>query len=233
MEREEKKINKKPTEKEFKDNTGLFLKTVGYESFIIRALMLMVALLFLVILVQTAAIVLQSKRLTDIKPLVVYVDRDTGITEVREFDVVDARNEKRNENETWIFVNEYLKNLYDYTHFSQLRNLENAYVLCNKSVKQKVKEYFIRDGRPGRVKSEVLGMCEVESVFIMDTLPDLRVRVVFEKKVIRPGGSLIMNKKIEAILRVKTVVRDRNNNHGLYITDYRETIIDEKKGEMQ
>jgi len=59
------------------------------------------------------------------------------------------------------------------------------------------------------------------------------VRVVFEKKVIRPGGSVIFQKKIEAILRIKTVVRDRNNNHGLYITDYRETILSENKGELQ
>jgi hypothetical protein len=184
-------------------------------------------------LIQTAAIVLQSKRLSDIKPLVVYVDRDTGITEVREFAVVDARNEQRSENEIWIFVNDFVKNLYDYTHYSQLRNLENAYVLCSQTVKQKIKNYFIRDGRPDRVKSEVIGLCEVESVFIMDTLPDLRVRVVFAKKVIRPGGAVLLHKKIEAVLRVKTVVRDRDNNHGLYITDYRETILGEDKGVLQ
>ena len=231
--KKEKKINKKSTDPGFKDNTGLFLKTVGNESFVIRVLMLLVALLFFGLLVQSAAIVLQSKRLTNIKPLVVYVDRDTGITEVREFDVVDARNEKRNTNEIWIFANEFIKNLYDYTHYSQLRNLKNAYVLCSNSVKQKIKGYFIRDGRPGRVKSEVIGLCQVGSVFIMDTLPDLRVRVVFEKKVIRPGGSVILQKKVEAILRIKTVVRDRNNNHGLYITDYRETILSENKGEMR
>ena len=231
--KQEKKTNKTSSEPGFKDNAALFLKTVGNESFIIRVLMLVVALLFLGLLVQSAAIVLQSKRLTNIKPLVVYVDRDTGITESREFDVVDARNEKRNTNEIWIFANEFIKNLYDYTHYSQLRNLKNAYVLCSNSVKQKIKGYFIRDGRPGRVKSEVIGLCRVESVFIMDTLPDLRVRVVFEKKVIRPGGSVILQKKIEAILRIKTVVRDRNNNHGLYITDYRETILSENKGELQ
>jgi len=233
MKKEEKKLEEKTGKKEFKDNIVLFLKTVGNETFIIRVLLWVVTILFTSVLVLAAAIVIQSKRLTNIKPLVVYVDRDTGIAEVREFAVVDARNEKRNDNEIWIFVNEFVKNLYDYTSFSQLRNLENAYVLCNKSVKQKVKEYFIRDGRPERVKSEVVGICDVKSVFIMDTLPDLRVRIIFVKKVIQAGGTLILEKKIEAVMRIKTVVRDRNNNHGLHITDYRETIISEKKGGLQ
>jgi len=76
-------------------------------------------------------------------------------------------------------------------------------------------------------------LCDVDSVFIMDTLPDLRVRVIFRKKVIQPGGSVILEKKIEAILRIKTVVRDRFNNHGLYITDYRETILKEEKGDLE
>jgi hypothetical protein len=67
----------------------------------------------------------------------------------------------------------------------------------------------------------------------MDTLPDLRVRIIFEKRVMQAGGNVILEKKIEAILRIKTVVRDRNNNHGLYITDYRETIISENKGGLQ
>lgn len=233
MGKEKNRLKEKAVNKKIKDSIGLFLKTVGNESFIIRVLLWVVTLLFAAVLVLSAAVVIQSKKLTNIKPLVVYVDRDTGIAEAREFDVVDARNEKRNENETWIFVNEFIKNLYDYTNYSQLRNLKNAYLLCEKSVQQKIKEYFIRDGRPGRVKSDVIGLCEVESVFIMDTLPDLRVRVIFRKKVIQPGGSVILEKKIEAILRIKTVVRDRLNNHGLYITDYRETILKEKKGDLE
>jgi hypothetical protein len=232
MGKEKNRLKKKTPDKEIKDSIGLFLKTVGNETFIIRVLSWGVTILFAVVLLLTVAIVIQSKKLTNIKPLVVYVDRDTGIAEVREFDVVDARNEKRDENEIWIFVNEFVKNLYDYTNFSQLRNLENAYLLCERSVQGKIKEYFIRDGRPGRVKSEVVGLCEVESVFIMDTLPDLRVRVIFRKRVIQRGGTLVLDKKIEAILRIKTVVRDRFNHHGLYITDYRETILKEKKGDL-
>jgi len=126
--------------REIKDSIGLFLRTVGNESFIIRVLLWVVTLLFAGVLVLSAAVVIQSKKLTNIKPLVVYVDRDTGIAEAREFDVVDARNEKRNENEIWIFVNDFIKNLYDYTKYSQLRNLENAYLLCERSVQQKIRE---------------------------------------------------------------------------------------------
>jgi len=228
---EEKK--EQPEKNRLKDRAGLFLKTVGNESFLIRMLLLVVGLLFTLLLVISTAVVLQSKRLTNIKPLVVYVDRDTGIAEVREFEVVDARNEKRCENEIWIFVNDFVRNLYDYSHYSQLRNLEHAYRLSSQSVKQKIRQYFIRDGRPARIKSEVVGLCEVASVFIMDQLPDLRVRVVFEKRVVRPGGAVVMEKKIEAILRIKTVVRNRHNNHGLYITDYRETILSENQGVLQ
>lgn len=217
--------------KEIKDSLVSFISTVGNETFIIRVLVWVVTFLFAALLVLSTAVVIQSKRLTNLKPLVIYVDRDTGLTSTREFDVVDAANEKRNENEIWIFVNEFVRSLYDYTRYSQLRNLETAYLLCDPAVQQKVKDYFIRDGRPGQVKSEVIGLSEVESVFIMDTLPDLRVRVIFSKRVIQTGGALVTDRKIEAVLRIKTILRTRHNPHGLYITDYRETILKEEKGE--
>ena len=211
-----------------KDQISDFLKTVGNETFIIRILTWVIASLFLSLLILSGAIIIQSQKLTNIKPLVIYVDRDTGITSSKDYEVVDARNESRNEKEIWIFVNEFIRNLYDYTRFSQLRNLENAYQLCSPGVQKKVKQCFIRDGRPGRVKSDVTGLCDTDSVFIMDTLPDLRVRVIFTKKVLGPGGALILEKKIEAVMRIKTITRSRLNPYGLYITDYRETIITEK-----
>jgi len=99
MKKEENRMKEKTGKKEIKDSIVLFLKTVGNESFIIRVLLWVVTLLFTSVLVLSAAIVIQSKKLTNIKPLVVYVDRDTGIAEVREFAVVDARNEKRDDNE--------------------------------------------------------------------------------------------------------------------------------------
>ena len=224
-------MTEKKNELKVKDSIGLFIKTVGHESFIIKVLVWMVTVLFAAVILLGAAVVIQSNKLTNIEPLVVYVDRDTGVAAAKEFDVVDARGEQRNENETWIFINDFIKNLYDYTKYSQLRNLENAYRLCDNSVQEKIKECFIRDGRPGRVKSEVVGLCRVESVLIMDTLPDLRVRAVYRKKVVQPGGSVILDKEIEAIMRIKTVVRSRYNPHGLYITDYRETVLKEKGGQ--
>jgi len=218
--------------KEPKDSLWAFIKTVGHESFIIKVLAWVMLLLFACILVLGVAVVMQSQKITSIKPLVVYVDRDTGVATAKDFEVVDAAGERRNEHETWIFVSDFLKNLYDYTRYSQVRNLETAYLLCHSSVQQKIKEYFIRDGMPGWVKSEVCGLCEVESVFIMDTLPDLRVRAVFKKKVMRPGGSPILDQEVEAVIRIKTIVRERFNPHGLYITDYRETLVKDKGGQQ-
>jgi hypothetical protein len=225
--------DKSQNEKELSDNLIAFIKTVGNEGFIIKVLIWVLTVLFVVLLVLAGAISIQSKQLTNIKPLVIYVDRDTGITTAKEFDVVDAMNEERNENEIWIFVNEFVKSLYDYTKYSQLRNLENAYLLCDAPVQEKIKEYFIQDGRPKWVKSEAIGLCEVESVFVMDTLPDLRVRVIFVKKVVNPGGADVIDRKIEAVLRIKTIVRTRGNLHGLYITDYRETVLKDEKGDLQ
>lgn len=218
--------------KEPKDSLTAFIKTVGHESFIIKVLAWVIFLLFTCILVLGVAVVMQSKKITDIKPLVVYVDRDSGVATAKDYEVVDAAGQRRDEHETWIFVTDFLKNLYDYTRYSQVRNLESAYLLCHSSVQQKIKEYFIRDGMPGWVKSEVSGLCEVESVFIMDTLPDLRVRAIFKKQVMRPGGSRILDHRVEAVMRIKTIIRERHNPHGLYITDYRETLIEEK-GDQQ
>ncbi len=222
----------KEKEKEIKDNIGWFIRTVGHETFIIKILIWIVTVLFGVVLILAAGVAIQSQKLTNVKPLVVYVDRDTGIVETRDFELVDAFNEKRDENEIWIFVSDFMKNLFDYTKFSQVRNLETAYRLCDHSVQEKLKAVFIRDGRPSRVKSDCIGLCEIQSVFIMDFLPDLRVRVVYEKKVVRPGGAVVLGKRIEAVLRIKTVVRSRYNPHGLYITDYRETVLNENIKEI-
>jgi hypothetical protein len=182
-------------------------------------------LLALLLLVSLGANMVLVVRQHEVRGETIFVNTETGNATIIDADLIDPSGEKRHEVEIQAFINDFLSNLYTFNKYTIKSNLENGLAVVAGSAANSVRLYWQTGTRADDVAAGYQGLCEISNVFILNGLPDLRVQIYFSKKLIGEGGTVRTDSRFAAVMRIRTVLRDRKNPHGFLIVEYREDPV--------
>ena len=174
-----------------------------------------------------------AKEIKTVKPMPIFIDRMDGSARAVPFEMIDAEGEERHQTEIYDFISNFLKNLYTFNKYTIKSNLDASISLCSPEAESSVSELVLNE-RPKYMNMDVQGLCEVFSIEILNHLPDLKCRAVINKKVLSTAnGSTISEKRYGVVMRIKTVLREQGNAHGLKVVEYWENLISDEKNRGQ
>ncbi|HOB54197.1 MAG TPA: VirB8/TrbF family protein [Acidobacteriota bacterium] len=205
-----------------------FIRSTGHLAFVNLFLKYAVAVLGLACLGLTGALILVSRHVGEVKPLPIYVNTVTGQVRPVEFQAVDAQGRERLPVEIEAFVREYLGKLYTYNRLTVKSNLEQAFLQTAPEAQGQVKHSADLPGRADLIARSGQGVCQVASVSILQSHPDLSVQAIFLKKVLLPTDDVGAQGRHIAILRLKVIPRSVANAHGLVVVEYSENEFREE-----
>ncbi len=185
-----------------------------------------------IILVELVIIILLSifsyrltGKINEVKPLPIFIDKETGSTKIVDFDFIDAQGESRTNAEIEDFITSFISDLYTYNRLTVKTNLVNAISKTSQEGAADIKNTLMLSKRYDHINKSLQGLVNTRSISILEKLPDLKVQVFFRKRLLRQNGNLERSSDYFAIMRIKPVVRKRGNAHGLLIVEYRESIF--------
>jgi len=186
---------------------------LAYRFIIVVELVIIVAL--------TVYNLILTGRIHEVKPLPIFINRETGSARAVDFNFIDAEGETRCHAEINDFVTRFISDLYTYNRLTVKTNLMNAISKTSEEAASEIRNTLLVSQRADHINRGLQGLVSVQSISILEKLPDLKVQVFFRKKRVSSGGFRKASDHF-AILRVKPVVRKRGNAHGLLIVEYRE-----------
>jgi hypothetical protein len=199
-----------------------FILAWGNTLIITNYLKIMVVILFVLLIFESFVIIKLASQVVEEKPLPIFIDRIAGDAKPVDYTAIDARGEKRHDAEVAKFCKNFIGDLYTYNKYTVVSNLKSVKKVCTDGVYRIINDLLIEHKRYDKVNEGIQGIVDVKSVVILKSLPDLKVQVFFvvkEKATInKPDVSHI------AIFRIKTIIRNRKNAHGLYVIEYRDTV---------
>ncbi|HNX97814.1 MAG TPA: VirB8/TrbF family protein, partial [Candidatus Aminicenantes bacterium] len=152
---------------------------------------------------------------------------EAGTARPVDFSVIDAEGSKRVDAEINDFARDYVTNIYTFTRYTVETNLRRVLDLTADEARNQVQDCVIRSKRNEALSSGYQGVCDIKSISILDAgQTSTRVQVVFVAKQIG-FQAMDSSRKAVATITMKTVLRQRNNAHGLYVVEYRESDIKE------
>lgn len=199
-----------------------FIQAWGNSWIVNNYLKIIVIILILAVLSSSYAIVSLTNKVNEVKPLPIFIDRISGSAVPVDFSVIDAEGSKRHKSEVLDFSERYIEDLYTFNSFTVKSNLKSALDKTSEKAIPSLKE-ILRISNRAKYINNHQGMVNVKSIVILSGLPDVKVQVFFEKKVLLQNGSEVEITENIAILRMKTVLRQKGNAHGLYVVEYRES----------
>jgi type IV secretory pathway component VirB8 len=155
----------------------------------------------------------------------IFVNTQTGAATQVNQETIDATGQKRHDSEIYAFVKEFLGNLYTFNRYTIKSNLENAFLVVATEAGGSVKMYWQLANKSDYLNSGYQGLCTVGNIIVLNTLPDLKVQVFFNRKVLNEGGQVVVDTEHVCIFRIKLVPRGNGNPHGFFITEYREESL--------
>ena len=178
-------------------------------------------ILAIVTVALSFCMVILAQKANDVKPLPIFIDRNTGIAEPVSFELIDAAGEKRYEVEVKDFVRNYLEDLYTFNVHTAKNNLEK----CNKKTAgpawSMVKEILLREKRTEMVDQGNQGLVEIKTLIVQSLEPEIAIQVVFKKVELSSSGN--ESAEFISVIKLQTVKRYEGNAHGLMVVEYRET----------
>ncbi len=163
-----------------------------------------------------------SGKINEVKPLPIFINKETGSAKAVDFRFIDAEGETRSNAEINDFVTGFISDLYTYNRLTIKTNLINAISKTSEEAAADIKNTLLVSKRYDHINRNIQGLVSVKSISILEKLPDLKIQVFFRKDLISKGGDHEERSDHFAILRIKPVVRKRGNAHGLVIVEYRE-----------
>ena len=193
-----------------------------------------------IIVVELAVIVLLSvfnirltAKINEVKPLPIFINRETGSANAVDFDFIDAEGETRSHAEINDFVTGFISDLYTYNRLTVKTNLLNAVYRTSAEAAADIKNTLLISKRYDHINRSLQGLVTVKSIVILEKLPDLKIHVLFRKRLLTADVVAGDTSDHFAILRIKPVVRKKGNAHGLLIVEYRENIFMKKEEENE
>lgn len=205
-----------------------FIRSTGHLAFVNLFLKYAVAVLGLAVLALTGCLVYLSGEVGQVRPLPIYINTLTGEAKPVDFSVIDAQGRERLPAEIEHFVRRYLDCLYTFTRLTVKSNLDQAAAGTAPAAWPQVKAAVDLARRADRVAADAQGLCEILSVSIMTTRPNVRVQAVFTKKVFGPQDDVAAESTHIAFLTLKPIARQVQNAHGLAVVEYSENIFHER-----
>ncbi len=177
--------------------------------------------LALVVVALAFSMVILAQKARDIKPLPIFIDRNSGIAEPVAFELIDAAGEKRHESEVKDFVRNYLEDLYTFNVHTARNNLGKCNRRATSQAWSAIKEILLRDKRMEQVDQDKQGLIDIKLLVIQALEPELAIQVTFTKVLVGGGGR--SESEFVAIMKLHTVRRHEGNAHGLMVVEYRES----------
>jgi len=187
-----------------------------------KAFKLISILELLIIIVMGIYSYLLTLKIDEIKPLPIFINRETGEAKPVDFDFIDAKGETRCVAEIDDFITGFLTDMYTFNRLTVKSNLMGALSKASKEAAVDIKNTLIVSKRYDMINRNLQGMVSIKNISIIQKLPDLKVQVFFNKRLLSMAGRLESDKNYISIIRIKPVVRKRGNAHGLLIVEYRE-----------
>jgi len=204
-----------------------FIRSTGNLAFVNLFLKYAVAVLGLAVLGLTFCLVHLSGKVGQVKPLPIYVNTVTGETKPVDFAVSDARGSGRLPAEIENFTRMYLDNLYTYNKLTVKSNMDRAFFCTAPDGLAQVKWSLGLAQRADFISRGGQGLCEVLSVSIMGTKPNIAVQAVFRKKLFGFNDDIVSESTHVSIIKIKPIARQVQNAHGLAVVEYSENLFKE------
>ncbi len=180
--------------------------------------------LLIIILLSVYSFTLTGK-INEVKPLPIFINKETGSAKAVDFDFIDAKGETRSNAEINDFVTGFISDLYTFNRLTVKTNLVNAISKTSAEAAADIKNTLMISKRYDYINRNMQGLVKILSISILEKLPDLKIQVFFRKRLISSDGDSGGNNDYFAILRIKPVIRKKGNAHGLLIVEYRENIF--------
>jgi hypothetical protein len=182
-------------------------------------------ILAIVVITLSFSVVILAQKAKDVKPLPIFIDRNTGIAEPVAFELIDAAGEKRHETEVKDFVRNYLEDLFTFNIHTAKHNLERCDRRTTPQAWAAVKETLLKDRRMEMVDQDNQGLVEIKLLVIQSVEPEIAIQITFKKILIMAGSNRQETEHV-AIIKLHTVKRHEGNAHGLMVVEYRESKND-------
>jgi hypothetical protein len=214
--------------KEKKKNGDDYIRSLGHSLFLVNMLKGVILVLATVIITESLFLLTLLGKVSEVKPMPIFVDREAGTARVVDFSVIDAEGQKRVDSEIHDFVRDYVSNIYTFTKFTIESNLRRVLDQTSDEAQNMVKNVIYSSKRSESLTGGYQGICDINSISILEASSTIiRVQVVFIRKLISSQNEVSNQSKAVAAITLKVVLRQKNNAHGLYVVEYRESEIKE------
>jgi hypothetical protein len=214
--------------KEKKKNGDDYIRSLGHSLFLVNMLKGVILVLATVIIAESLFLLTLLGKVSEVKPMPIFVDREAGTARVVDFSVIDAEGQKRVDSEIHDFVRDYVSNIYTFTKFTIESNLRRVLDQTSDEAQNMVKNVIYSSKRSESLTGGYQGICDINSISILEASSTIiRVQVVFIRKLISSQNEVSNQSKAVAAITLKVVLRQKNNAHGLYVVEYRESEIKE------
>ena len=194
----------------------------GNQSFTIYWLKMMVAVLLIVCLSMTGALVYMAieRRNENIVPIV--INEATGDALVVDYRVIDSTGEHRAPVEIRKFTEDFLADAYTYNRFTVKSRLEALAKMAAPEALNQINNSLNLPRRSELVSRNAQGLVEIRSFMITESQPMIRVQVYFHTKVLAPSGEVFEENNMLAVMTIQVIRRSERNPHGLIVLEYRQ-----------
>jgi type IV secretory pathway component VirB8 len=204
---------------EAKDRIHDYFKGVGSLHFLFSFSFYVNIALVILLLIAIGDIFYLSSKVNSKEPLVVFVDKRSGIAAPVDFNVVDARGIKREHAEFHQFGRAFIENLFTFNEYTSRSNLRKVDNVCSAEVRKTIIRVLKDEDRAALLRPGIQGLVEIDGSIITDQQPDVRLKVEFTRKIL--GGPEPFTESYLASLRIKTTLRSEANNFsGLYVIEF-------------
>ena len=202
-----------------------WIRSVGNMTFVNTFLKYSLIVVLLVVVAEAIVIFNLALKVNEVKVMPIFIDRESGSARPVDFDVIDAAGERRPIVEIHDFCINYINNLHYFNIHTIETNLKRAFRVTASAAQNDLKNALMLSDRYDQSRSNMQGICDIKSFTILESKPNLKVEVVFKKKIVTAGGEIFKKTKHKAIMKLKTVKRMKGNAHGFYVNEYRENKI--------
>jgi hypothetical protein len=224
----EMKVKEEQPAKIKKKNGDDYIRSIGQPLFLVNLLKGIILLLAVVIIAESAFLFTLLGKVSEVKPLPIFVDREAGTARVVDFSAIDAEGQKRDDSEIHDFIRDYVSNIYTFTKYTVESNLRRVLDQTSDEAQNMVKNVIYASKRNDSLSGGYQGICDIKSISILEASNTIiRVQVVFISKIISNQNEIINQIKSVASIAMKVVLRQRNNAHGFYVVEYRQSEIKE------
>ena len=191
----------------------------GFTNFLLKAI---VAVLVIVCLAITGALLVMIKKNREENIVPIVINEVTGDALVVDYRVIDSTGEHRVPVEVRKFSEDFLADAYTFNRFTVKSRLESLSKLAAPEALNQINNSLNLPRRSELVSRNAQGLVEITSFMITESQPLIRIQVYFSTKVLAPSGEVFEENNMLAVMTIQAIRRTERNPHGLIVLEYRQ-----------